>query len=93
MVELPPPANLQVKLGTRSGQLTTKVEPVQGASIYNWRVTASSSPDNPVQTRQTTGARHTFSGLTPGIVYNVEVNALGAAGPSNWTGPARLMVV
>jgi len=66
---------------------------VQGASIYNWRVTASSSPDNPVQTRQTTGARHTFSGLTPGIVYNVEVNAVGAAGPSNWTGPARQMAV
>ena len=91
--ELPPPANLQVKLGARSGQLTTKVEPVQGASIYNWRVTASSSPDNPVQTRQTTGARHTFSGLTPGTVYNVEVNAVGAAGPSNWTGPAKQMVV
>ncbi len=91
--ELPPPANLQVKLGARSGQLTTKVDPVQGASIYNWRVTQSSSPDNAVQTRQTTAARHTFTGLTPGVIYSVEVNAFGTAGPSNWAGPAKQMVV
>ncbi len=91
--ELPPPANLTLKLGTRSGQLVTKAEPVSGASIYNWRLTTSAAPENPVQTRQTTAARHTFSGLTPGVIYNVEVNAVGAAGPSNWAGPAKQMVV
>jgi hypothetical protein len=91
--ELPPPANLQVKLGARSGQLATKVDPVPGASIYNWRLWAPTSPDNPVQTRQTTAARNTFTGLTPGVIYSVEVNAFGAAGPSNWAGPAKQMVV
>ncbi len=90
---LPPPVNLQVKLGARSGQLVTKVEPVPGASIYNWRLTQSSSPDNAVQTRQTTAARNTFTGLTPGLIYNVEVNAFGTAGPSNWAGPVKQMVV
>lgn len=90
---LPPPANLTLKLGARSGQLVTKVDPVPGASIYNWRVTQSSSPDNAVQTRQTTAARHTFTGLTPGVIYSVEVNAFGTAGPSNWVGPAKQMVV
>ncbi len=90
---LPAPANLTVKLGGRSGQLDSKVEPVPGASIYNWRCTPSTSPSAPVQTPQTTAGSHTFSGLTPGMVYSVEVNAVGSAGPSNWSIAATQMVL
>lgn len=90
--ELHPPSNLQVKLGIRSGQLISKADPVPGASIYNWRVT-NAAQTNPTFTAQTTGARHTFSGLTPGVIYSVVVNAVGAAGPSNWSSPATQMVV
>ena len=31
--------------------------------------------------------------LTPGTVYKVEVNAVGSAGPSDWSQPVSQMVV
>ena len=89
---LPSPAET-VKLGARSGDLAAKVEPLYGASTYNGRVAIASSPATQVQTSQTTAARNTFTGLTPGVVYLVTVNAVGAAGPSDWSDPATQMVV
>ena len=89
---LPAPA-VTVRLGSRSGDLAAKVEPLYGASTYNWRVSLASSPTTPVQTSQTTAASNTFTGLTPGVVYLVTVNAVGAAGPSDWSDPATQMVV
>jgi len=46
-----------------------------------------------VQTAQTTSASTTFDGLTPGVTYTVEVNAVSSAGPSDWSQPASQMVV
>jgi hypothetical protein len=43
-------------------------------------------------TLQGTAAGCTFSGLTPGVNYTIAVNAVGAAGPSNWSNPASLIV-
>ena len=89
---LPPPSNVTVNLGARTGELDSKANPVTGAAIYNWRLTASSQ-GAPVQTAQTTAASTTFSGLTPGMVYSVEVNAVGSAGPSDWSDAISQMAV
>jgi hypothetical protein len=42
-------------------------------------------------TGQSTAASYTFSGLTPGVAYTIAGNAVGAAGPSNWSNPASLI--
>jgi hypothetical protein len=76
-----------------SGELIASMPPVFGAAIYNWRVSAASAPTVVVQTSQTTAAGCTFAGLTPGVVYVIEVNAVGSAGPSDWSNPVSKMVV
>jgi hypothetical protein len=91
--ELPAPANLTVTLGAHSGELDASASPVSGAAIYNWRVATAAQPTVLVQTEQTTAASATFDGLTPGVVYNIQANAVGSAGPSDWTSPVSQMVV
>ena len=91
--QLPVPSGLTVSLGTYSGQLNAGVPPVFGAAVYNWRMTTAAAPTVVVQSAQTTAASNTFTGLTPGVVYNVDVNAVGAAGPSDWSEPVSQMVL
>ncbi|HEY3931655.1 MAG TPA: hypothetical protein VGM58_04730 [Verrucomicrobiae bacterium] len=90
---LPAPNNLVVTPGALTGELNAAVQPVFGAAIYNWRLAAASAPDVVLQTAQTTAASTTFSGLTPGIVYIIQANAVGSAGPSDWSNPVSKMVV
>jgi hypothetical protein len=90
---LPAPVNLMVNFGALSGELNAVVPPVFGASVYNWKLTATNAPTVVLQTAQTTGGRTTFSGLTPGVVYVAQVNAVGAAGPSDWSQPVSKMAV
>ena len=90
---LPAPVTPVLRLGGRSGDLVAVAGPVPNAYTYNWRVALSSAPDAYVQEMQTTAARITFSGLTPGELYLVDVNAVGTAGPSDWSDSAELMVV
>ena len=90
---LPAPGPPSIRQGTLSGQLDARVAPIYGAATINWRVALSSAPDTYVQTVQTTGSRVTFEGLTPGRIYVVTANVLGAAGPSDWSDDAELMVV
>jgi hypothetical protein len=82
-----------VRLGPVKGTLSAKSAPVRGAGIYNWRVADAAAPTVFVQTAQTPGSRVVFSGLTPGVVYNIELNAVGAAGTSNWSDDGSLRVV
>jgi hypothetical protein len=91
--ELPVPSNLMVALGISSGKLDVSVAPVPGASTYTWRLTLASAPTAVVQLAQSTATSYTFASLTPGLVYNVEANAVGAAGPSGWTTPMPQMMV
>ncbi len=91
--QLPVPSNLTVSLGTYTGQLNASASPVFGAAVYNWRLTTAAAQTTVVQSAQTTAASNTFTGLTPGIVYNAEVNAVGAAGPSDWSPPDPQMAV
>ena len=90
---LPAPDAPNVSQGELSGTLRAVISPVNGASAYNWRVALASAPTVYVQTAQTTGGRNTFAGLTPGQTYNVEANAVGAAGVSDWSDAGSLMVI
>lgn len=89
---LPAPQNLAVFHGALSGSLDASVNPVFGASTYNWTCTPSTAGATPL-TGQSTAASYTFSGLTPGVSYTIACNAVGAAGPGNWSNPVSLIAV
>jgi hypothetical protein len=89
---LPAPQNLTVAHGALSGSLDAAVNPVFGASTYNWTCTAATAGATPL-TGQSTAASFTFSGLTPGVSYTIAANAVGAAGPGNWSSPVSLIAV
>lgn len=91
--QLTTPETPKVKQDEYSGQMTASVGLVYGASAYNWRLALASAPNTYVETAQTVSARVTFKGLTPGQLYNVECNAVGAAGPSNWSTAGQLRVI
>jgi hypothetical protein len=86
---LPAPGNLTLAHNSHSGQMVAQVNPVFGASSYTWRLTPATAGAT-VVTLQTTAANTEFTGLTPGVNYTVTVNALGAAGASEWSNPASL---
>jgi len=86
------PGNLTLTQGDRSGELAARVNPVFGAALYTWTLTPA-TPGAVVQTVQTTATRNTFTGLTPGVSYTAVVNAIGTAGPSDWSNPASLIVI
>jgi hypothetical protein len=86
---LPQPQGLTVSHGAQLGQLVSKVNPVFGAANYNFRLTANTPGAVPV-IEQDTASTHTFSSLIAGVNYKLEVSALGAAGPSDWSNPASL---
>jgi hypothetical protein len=90
---LPAPANVIITFGHHTGELSGSFSPVVGASAYNWRVTTAAEPEVTVLSVQSTAASNTFTGLTPGVVYRVQANAVGAAGPSDWSVPVPQMVV
>ena len=90
---LPTPATPVVTQGPVTGSTTAFTPPVYGASAYNWSVALKAAPDTDVQTAQTTGGRADFAGLTAGQVYLVCVNAVGAAGVTDWSDSGSLMVI
>lgn len=90
---LPAPFPPTVTHGPVSGSLDAVSSPVYGATSYNWSLALESAPDVDVQTAQTTGARTQFTGLTPGKIYVICLNAVGAAGVSDWSDYGTLMAV
>ena len=90
---LPAPNAPLLTQGPNTGVLAATSSPVNGAYVYNWRIALASAPTQFVQTAQTTGARTTFAGLTPGQIYNVQLNAVGSAGTSDWSDDATSMVM
>lgn len=90
---LQPPGNLKVVNGWHEGELDASASPRKGASIYNWQVCTAADPTIVVQTAQTTGASNTFTGLTPGVKYLIQINAGGAAGASDWSNPIPRMAM
>lgn len=90
---LPPPSNLTVTVGPRRGEWRATAVPVTGAAIDNWQISSAANPAEVVQSIQTTAANCTFASLTPGAVYRVVVNAVGAVRPSSWSEPVPQMAV
>ena len=76
-----------------TGSLGASAPPLYGASSYNWSLALASAPNTDVRTAQTTGARVSFTGLIAGQVYIVSLNAVGAAGISDWSDTGSLMVI
>ncbi len=79
--------------GPVTGSLKATSAPLYGASSYNWSAALQSAPETDVKTAQTTGARAEFTGLTPGQIYVVSLNAVGTAGVSDRSDAGTLMVV
>ena len=79
--------------GRLSGTLEAATAPIYGASSYNWRVSLQATPLVYVKTAQTTAAHMKASGLTPGETYLVAVNAVGAAGPGDYSNTGVAMIV
>lgn len=90
---LPAPNAPTCKQGKNSGVLVATTGVVYGASLYTAQLALASKPDEVIQTQQQTGVRFEFDGLTPGELYNVSMNAIGAAGASDWSDVGTLRVV
>ncbi len=91
--DLDQPESPYLQQGTLSGQIYASIAPIYGVYVYNWRIALKSAPTVYVQMAQTTGGRIIFEDLTPGQVYLVQVNAVGSAGPSDWSNSSELMAV
>lgn len=77
----------------QTGEALPSTKAVEFAYIYNWRLALASKPDDYLQHAQSTGARTSFPGLIPGQLYNVQANAVGTAGTSDWSNAGSLMVI
>jgi hypothetical protein len=90
---LPAPQAPFLRQGPVSGSARASAPPVYGAALYTARLALASAPTTYLKTQQSTGARFRFENLTPGEVYSVDINAIGAAGPSDWSdvGTARVI--
>jgi hypothetical protein len=86
---MPQPQGLTVSHGPQLGQLTASVNPVFGAASYSYRLTPNTPGAVPI-IEQDTASWHTFTSLTAGVTYKIEVSVLGAAGTSDWSNPASL---
>ncbi len=82
----------KVKQGL-SGQAKVSVNAVVGAFIYNWQVALADAPETILFRAQSTGSRTTFGGLTPGKEYLFQANAVGTAGPSDFSNPGSRMII
>lgn len=90
---LPQPFTPFTKHGQRSGTIFAGTSPVNGASSYNWRAALASAPTVFVRQIQVTSSRALIDGLTPGERYVVQVSAVGADGPSNYSNGAEIIVI
>lgn len=86
------PTGLSIKNGT-SGQLLASVDPIKNTSMYEGRIKGADG--NWLPSVFTGDSQHiTFNGLTPGVVYTVQVRALGGStGQSDWSDPSSHMAM
>ena len=86
------PQGLSVKNGG-AGQLVARVDPVKNANMYEGRAKPVNGDWLPsVFTGDS--RRITFSGLSPGTNYTIEVRALGGStGQSDWSDPSSHMAM
>jgi hypothetical protein len=82
---LPMPTGPIAVPGDKHGKILAATDAIDGAYIYNWRMALASAPTVYVLQVQSTGANTAMEGLTRGGIYNVEVNAVGTAGTTEWS--------
>ena len=90
---LPAPKAPVLTQGPITGTLKASTAAVYGAALYTARLAKASAPTVFVDTQQQTGTRFMFAELTPGELYNVDINAIGAAGPSDFSDVGTLRVI
>lgn len=85
-VELPKPSILDV-LHAGEGKLKLRVGPLK--NVRMWEVRVSTAPGVWVSAGTFNSTRDmTLTGLTPGVVYSIQVRALGGlTGASEWSNP------
>ena len=76
--------------GTMFGSVDAVTAVVYGAYAYTWQVAAVSAPTVVVAQASTTKTSASFTGLTRGVLYAVEVAAIGAAGQTEWSDAANI---
>lgn len=76
--------------GAMLGSIDASTKAVYGAYVYNWRVATAAAPTVYVAQFATTRANATFTGLTRGGIYNIQVSAVGAAGATEWSDAANI---
>jgi hypothetical protein len=87
-----PPAPVLTQ-GPTTGTLKAATKSVYGAALYTARLAKASAPTVYLDTQQGTSIRFMFADLTPGELYNVDINAIGAAGPSDFSDVGTLRVI
>jgi hypothetical protein len=90
---LSPPLPARTTHGMVSGTTHSRIKRVNGAYTYNWQLALASAPTVMLQTVTTTKASVDFTALTPGEVYNIQGQAVGAAGASNWSNASSIRVL
>jgi hypothetical protein len=90
---LPAPQPPVLRRGPVSGTITAASTSVYGGALYTIELTLASAAGTVLQTKQGTGARFGFDGLTPGAVYNVRMMVNGSAGPSDWSDVSTIRIV
>lgn len=89
-VPLDRPEGLSVKNGG-TGQLVVRVNPVKNKNMYEGRAKLEDSDWMP-SVFASDSMHITFTGLTPGKIYTIQVRALGGAtGQSDWSDPISHM--
>ncbi|HEY1768859.1 MAG TPA: hypothetical protein VGG02_01210 [Chthoniobacterales bacterium] len=87
---LPTPTAPVATAGEMFGTFFASTVAINGAYIYNWRVALAATPTVFVFQKQTTRADVEVTGMNRGDIYIVQVNAVGAAGPSEYSDAANI---
>lgn len=87
------PVGLQIDNGN-TGELVASVTPVKNTSLYEGRIKLQSSGEWQPSIFTGDSQHITFTGLTPGVVYTIQVRALGGStGQSDWSDPSSHMAM
>jgi hypothetical protein len=87
---LPTPTAPVAAPGNMYGSIHASTDAINGAYVYNWRVALATAPTVFVAEQQTTKANVFVTDLTRAEIYNVQVNAVGAAGTTEWSDAASI---
>jgi len=88
---LPAPTGLKLRQGNASGQVIARCNQVRSARLYQWRHATAEAPTMWTIEDTTSTVAYTFTGLTPGTQYLLQVRAFGKRGATDWSDSATLI--